>query len=75
MTARRTYRTFTHRDAACRICCEAFDSITAEIVHQRRILEDYIGGHPDFGRSFEPLELHDDAPRIAQDMARAARLE
>ena len=74
MTAKRTYRTFTHKGAAYRICCEAFDAVTTEIVRQRRILEDYIVLHPDFGRSFEPVELHDEAPPIARRMAHAARL-
>ena len=74
MPAKRTYRTFTHKDAAYRICCEAFDAVTAEIVRQRSILDDYIVRYPDFGRSFEPLELHDDAPVIVQCMIRAARL-
>jgi ApbE superfamily uncharacterized protein (UPF0280 family) len=74
MPVKRTYRTFTHKDAVYRICCEAFDAIAAEIVRLRKILEDYIECHSTFGRSFEPVELHDDAPEIAQRMARAARL-
>jgi len=74
MTTKRSYRVFTHKGAAYRICCDAFDAVTAEVIRQRQILEDYIGRHPDFGRSFEPLELHDDAPSIAQGMAHAARL-
>ncbi|MFC1636151.1 UPF0280 family protein [Planctomycetota bacterium] len=74
MTAKRTYRTFTHKDAVYRIFCEAFDAVMAEIVRQRRILENYIVLHPDFGRSFEPIELSDDASPIAKRMARAARL-
>ena len=74
MTTKRTYRTFTHKDAAYRICCEKYDVVVAEIIRQRRILEDYINRHPDFGRSFEPIELYDDVPLIAQRMARAARL-
>jgi ApbE superfamily uncharacterized protein (UPF0280 family) len=65
---------FTHKRAVYRICCEAFDAVTTEIVHRRRILEGYIDRHPEFGRSFEPIELNDDAPPIAQRMARAARL-
>jgi uncharacterized protein len=71
---KRTYRTFTHKDAAYRICCDAFDAVTAEIVRQRRILEHYIERHRDFGRSFEPIESNDNAPPIAQRMARAGRL-
>ena len=74
MSAKRTYRTFTHKDAAYRICCENFNAVTAEIVRQRQILEEYIALHPDFGHSFEPVELSDNAPKIVQRMARAARL-
>ncbi len=74
MGKNRTYRTFTHREAVFRICCDLFDAVTAEIVLQRRILDDYIGRHPDFRRSFEPLELREGAPEVAQRMARAARL-
>jgi len=74
MSQKRTYRTFTHREAVFRICCEKFDAVTAEIARQRRILEDYINRHPDFHRSFEPLDLLVGAPEVAQSMARAARL-
>ena len=74
MSRKRTYRTFTHKEAVLRICCEKFDAVTAEIVRQRRILEDYIKRHADFRRSLEPLELLPDAPEVAKRMARAARL-
>ncbi len=74
MTPKRVYRTFTHREAVFRICCEQFDAVTAEIVHPRRILESYIERHPDFRRCFEPLDLLADAPEVARRMARAARL-
>lgn len=71
--AKRRYRTFTHREAVFRICCETFDAVTCEIVRQRWLLEDYIRGHPAFGSSFEPVELLPDAPEIARRMARAGR--
>jgi ApbE superfamily uncharacterized protein (UPF0280 family) len=74
MTTKRTYRTYTYKEAVFRICCEKFDVVTAEIVRQRRILEDYIARHPDFSQSLEPLELLADAPNVAQTMARAAKL-
>ncbi|MCP4610735.1 MAG: UPF0280 family protein [Planctomycetes bacterium] len=74
MNQKRTYRTFTHKEAVFRICCNRFDVVTAEIVHQRRILEDYIDCHPAFLESFEPIELLSDAPEVAQRMARAAFL-
>jgi ApbE superfamily uncharacterized protein (UPF0280 family) len=74
MTTKRTYRTFTYREAVFRIYCEKFDVVTAEIVRQRRILEDYIARHPEFRQSLEPLELLAGAPEVAQSMARAAKL-
>lgn len=74
MTTKRTYRTFTYREAVFRICCEKFDAVTAEIVRQRGVLEEYIGRHPDFRQSLEPLELLAGAPDVAQSMARAAKL-
>jgi ApbE superfamily uncharacterized protein (UPF0280 family) len=71
---KRTYRSFTHREAAFRICCDDFDCVTAEIVRQRRILEDYIDRHAAFAHSLEPVELLGDAPEVARRMARAAGL-
>jgi ApbE superfamily uncharacterized protein (UPF0280 family) len=71
---KRTYQTFIHRDALFHICCDKFNVITNEIVRQRQILEDYIKHNPNFKHSIEPLELCDDAPEIAQRMARAAQL-
>lgn len=69
----RTYRTFTHREAVFRICCEAVEAVESEIVRQRRLLEDYIARHPEFGTSLAPLDVLGDAPEVAQRMARAAR--
>jgi ApbE superfamily uncharacterized protein (UPF0280 family) len=74
MSRKRTYKTFDYREAVFRIYCEKFDAVTAEIIKQRRILEDYIARHPDFQKSLEPLELLTDAPEVAQSMAEAARL-
>jgi ApbE superfamily uncharacterized protein (UPF0280 family) len=74
MSWKRTYRTFTYREAVFRICCEKFDAVTAEIVRQRHILEDYIARNPEFRWSLEPLHLLEDAPEVAQSMARAAKL-
>ena len=71
---KRTYRTFIHHEAVLRICCDAFDVVTEEIVRQRRILEDYIHQHPAFGASFEPVELLSDAPEVAQRMALTASI-
>ncbi len=74
MGQKRIYRTFTHREAVFRICCDRFDVVVAEIVRQRQILGDYIGRHPGFRDSFEPIGLRTNAPEIAKRMARAARL-
>ena len=74
MTTRRTYRTFTYRQAVFRICCDKFDAVTAEIIRQRGLLEEYISRHPDFRKSLEPLELLAGAPDVAESMARAAKL-
>jgi len=74
MSWKRTYRTFTYREAIFRICCDKFDAVTAEIVRQRHILEDYIARHPDFRRSLEPVHLLEDAPEVVQSMASAAKL-
>ena len=74
MGKKRTYRTFTHRGALFRICCDRFSAVTAEIVSQRRVLEDYINCHPDFQDSYEPIALRGAPPEVAQRMARAAQL-
>ena len=68
----RIYKIFIHKEAVFRICCDAFEAVTAEIVRQRQILEDYIMTHPEFGTSFEPVNLLPSAPPSAQQMASAA---
>jgi uncharacterized protein len=73
-TRKRSYRTFTHKEAVFRICCTRFDEVTSQIVRQRRILEDYIERDPAFGHSFEPVDLLAEAPEVARRMDRAARL-
>jgi len=72
MSQKRTYKTFTYKEAVFRICCDAFDAVTEEIVNQRQILEDYIKRHPEFQHSLIPIELLQGAPESAQRMARAA---
>jgi ApbE superfamily uncharacterized protein (UPF0280 family) len=57
-----------------RICCREFEVVAAEIVRQRRLLEDYLRRHPEFQRSLTPIEPHPDAPEIARHMAWAAGL-
>ncbi len=70
---KRVYRTFTHHEAVLRICCDRFDVVVAEIVRQRRILEEYIVRHPSFQSALAPIDLHSDAPEVARRMAWAAR--
>jgi hypothetical protein len=74
MPHQRVYRTFTYREAVLRTCCSQFDLVTAEIVRQRHLLEDYIRRHPEFQRSLVPIEPYADAPEIARHMAWAAGL-
>jgi uncharacterized protein len=68
----RHYQSFTHREAQFRICCAEFDAVTAEILRQRDILENYIQRHPAFKHALEPIALRADAPEVAQRMAWAA---
>lgn len=68
----RRYHEFQYRDALFRICCEALDAVTAELIRQRDILEAYLRRHPAFGRSFVPLAVLPEAPDVARRMAAAA---
>jgi ApbE superfamily uncharacterized protein (UPF0280 family) len=70
---KRVYRTFTHHEAVLRICCDQFDIVVAEIVRQRRILEEYIAQDPAFKTTLVPIDLRVDAPEVARRMAWAAR--
>ncbi|MBN1676195.1 MAG: UPF0280 family protein [Kiritimatiellae bacterium] len=72
MSAPRTYRTFTYRQARFRICCDLFDAVTREIVRQRRALEAYIRHHPLFASSLEPVPATEPAPEVARRMGQAA---
>ena len=72
MNSKRVYRSFVHKEALLRICCEPFEAVTQEIVQQRAILEDYIRWHPHFQHSLQPVAVKADAPEVARRMARAA---
>jgi ApbE superfamily uncharacterized protein (UPF0280 family) len=74
VTGKRVYRNFTHKEAVFNICCDHLDTVTAEIVRQRGILEGYIERHPAFRDALEPVALLDDAPEVARRMAQAAWL-
>ena len=73
MNRNRVYRTFIHKEAVLRSCCDAFAAVTREIVSQRAILEEYIRRHTEFRHSLQPLAVKDDAPEVARRMARAAQ--
>jgi len=68
----RIYKTFIHKEAVLRICCEPFEVVTREIVRQRAILEGYLLRHPLFQHSLKPVAAQADAPEVAQRMAGAA---
>lgn len=72
MNRKRVYRTFIHKEAVLRICCERFEAVTREIVRQRAILEEYIRRHPVFQHTLKPVSLQADAPEVARRMADAA---
>jgi ApbE superfamily uncharacterized protein (UPF0280 family) len=72
MNRKRVYRTFIHKEAVLRICCEPFEAVTQEIVQQRAILEDYIRQNPNFQHSLKPVPISADAPQVARRMACAA---
>jgi ApbE superfamily uncharacterized protein (UPF0280 family) len=73
MSRTRVYRTFIHKEAVLRICCESFAAVTEEIVRQRAILEEYIRRHPLFQHSLQPVAVLADAPEVVRRMAAAAR--
>ncbi|MCK5564588.1 MAG: UPF0280 family protein [Planctomycetes bacterium] len=74
MDHKRVYKTFVHKETVFRICCDKFEAVTSEIKRQRKILEEYIAGHPKFQTSLKPVELKPDAPEAAERMVAAAKL-
>jgi len=74
MSAARTFHRFAHQGANFRIACEHVDVVRREIVRQRRLLEEYLAGHEEFGVSLEPVAARADAPKVAQRMAVAAAI-
>ena len=70
----RRYKNFTHKEAVFRICCKYFDAVIGEIVDQRRILERYIRGCPEFQHALKPMVLSGDVPKVALRMANASQL-
>jgi ApbE superfamily uncharacterized protein (UPF0280 family) len=74
VSIKRIYQTFTYREAVFRICCEQYEAVVHEIVAQRHTLEAYIRSHPEFQTALVPIEPLPNAPDVARQMARAARL-
>jgi ApbE superfamily uncharacterized protein (UPF0280 family) len=70
----RVYRKFQYREALFSICSEHFDIITAEIIRQRTILEEYINTNKKFKISFTPVSVNADAPEVALRMCNAANI-
>jgi ApbE superfamily uncharacterized protein (UPF0280 family) len=70
----RHYQSFSHRGANFRIASTHPQVIRRELRRQRAALETYIGLHPDFAASLEPLELLAGAPEAARRMQEAAAL-
>ena len=50
-----------------------FEQITTAIIEERKKLETYILRHPEFKTSLTPVNLLENAPKIATDMARASQ--
>lgn len=71
--AQRIYRTFVHKEAVFRISCSKFEAVTAEILRQRQVLEEYISRHPDFQTAVTPIEHEKNAPVSVQRMVSAAQ--
>lgn len=72
MTSQRVYECFAHEGANFRICCDCVHIVQNEIRRQRRILQQYIAHHPEFGVALEPLDVPIDAPSVARRMASAS---
>jgi len=70
----RHYHSYSHRGANFRIASTHPQNIHREIRKQRRVLEDYIDGHPEFASSLEPLQLLPGAPEVVRRMQAAAAL-
>ncbi len=69
----RELKTFEYNDACYRISASGYGAATAEIVRQRRLLEEYCRQYESFRRSLEPLDvLPPGEPEIASRMHRAS---
>ncbi len=74
MPRQRVYHRFAHEGANFRICCDRVQVVENEVRRQRKILQQYIACHPEFGVALEPLDARADAPLVAHRMASAAAI-
>ena len=68
-------RAFRLKESECTIVSDkksGIETAISSIERHRRLLENYIKGHPKFLHSFEPLAV-EDAPEVARLMAEASR--
>ena len=70
---KRTFRTFTHRDATYRVLADRFAEARQAVLELRTDLEAFIRTYPSFAASFDPVELPSSAPAAACRMAEAAQ--
>lgn len=70
----RNYQKYFYKQATFRICSTRIDLIIREIKIQRRLLEEYIERHPEFGSALSPLDLLPRAPDMAVRMHSASVL-
>jgi ApbE superfamily uncharacterized protein (UPF0280 family) len=68
-----SWHRFFWKGAGYHIWASEIETVKKEIAHQRSLLEAYIDQHPQFAASLEPIEVREDAPKIAKRMAEAAR--
>jgi len=61
-------------DLYIRTCTNLSTRAIASVIKHREELEQYIGSHPFFAASFEPMTVGKDAPTIVRAMAHAATL-
>lgn len=68
----RSFQTFSWKDTHLKVHGREFKLITESIVRERRKIEKYIEGQPEFAKALKPIELLPEAPEIVRKMARAA---
>lgn len=69
----RLFQSFTWKEANFRICSSRVNTAVREIKEQRKILEEYIAGYPEFSTALSPIECAPEAPEIACRMHAASQ--